>query len=178
MKPNFVIKKFFYSFQALGVFLVNLQNDAAAFEFKAGDMLGGSSVGFATIGGQAAFLTNLEFDYFLDHNFSVGGQMLFAASDFFIWAPQAEAKYTFDINSSDNEWFNDLKPHVQALLGFVVSADNGSTLGFLGGFGFGADYQIRDRWFLGSDMLFEFGNDIADSNAAWFWKVLTVKYLF
>src|SRR5690349_21550494 len=141
------------------VSFVSLERTALSYGHDfTGRMLGGTSTGFMLVGSEAAFLTNVELDYFIDKNLSLGGQMLFGISDFFLMGPQVVGKYTFDINNQD---LQDLRPHLQALMGMVVVTDSSDTeAGFLGGFGFGADYFIKERFSLGTDMLFEFSNEI------------------
>ena len=119
-----------------------------------GRILGGTSAGFVTVNSETAFLTNVEGDYFIDPNISVGGQVLMAISDIVIFAPQAVGKYTFDIHQDNLE---SLKPHIQGLMGFVVSDNVDTEIGFLGGFGFGADYFVKSNFSSTSRRSLHFG---------------------
>jgi hypothetical protein len=138
----------------------------------------GSSLGFGVVAGEAVFATDLSADYFVNHNMSLGAQVILGGGDFFVFGPQAVAKYTFDLNGVD-EWMTRVKPHAEMLMGLIMASGNGSTdVAFLGGFGMGGDYFLNSRFALGTNMLFEFSNDLGGDNFHFFWKVVTVKYLF
>jgi hypothetical protein len=143
---------------------------------REGRFMAGSSAGFGVVGSEGMFVTDLALDYFIHPNISVGYEMIFGVQDFFVWGNQAVGKHTFDFDRTD--WSKDLKPYLEMLLGFVVSANGGTDVGFLGGFGFGADYFVDQHWALGTNMIFDFSNEIAGKNFAWIWKVIEFKYLF
>ena len=137
----------------------------------------GSSLGFGIVADEAIFATDLSADYFVNHNMSIGGQFILGGGDFFVFAPQAVAKYTFDLTG--DEWMTKIKPHAEVLMGFILASGNSDTdVAFLGGFGFGGDYFLNSRFALGTNLLFEFSNDLGGDNFHFFWKVVTIKYLF
>lgn len=144
---------------------------------REGRILGGTSAGFGIFGSEGAFITDLEADYFLDDHFSVGYEMLFGLGGFFVWGNQVVGKYTLDFH--EDNWLRDFKPYGELLLGVVVVSDSGdSEAGVLGGFGFGGDYFFDPRWGAGTNMMFQFSNDVGGTSFAWIWKMVELKYLF
>ena len=171
----------FYGFACmLGIALVMATPASAFLEVdRTEHVFAGSSIGFAVLDGEATFLTNLEGDFFFTHNLSLGGQMLFSTnSDVFAMGMQGVAKYTFDLRNVDS-WLEPLKPHTQILMGLLIvdAPVVDTSAGFLGGFGFGADYFLNSRLAVGTDMLFQFSSEAA-VDFGFFWKFANVKYLF
>ena len=156
--------------------LLTVAGNLHASPSRDGKVIGGTSSGFSTIGSETIYITDLSFDYFFHRDISIGYEMLVGIGDFFLWGNQGVGKYTFDIPS--NDWARNLTPYIQMQMGFGLLTNGSTEATFLGGFGWGADYYVDPRWALGTNMLFNFGNDIASKNFAFIWKVVTVKYIF
>ncbi len=144
---------------------------------RSGHTLGSFGLGFGILGGDVPFLFAFEADYFIDQHFSIGGLTNFNVESFFMWTLQGVGKYTWDIDAN-SDFFRQVKPYGQAQMGFAV-LDNGDTdTTFLAGFGLGADYFFNSRVALGTNFLFNFGNNIGTENFIFDWQVVTIKYLF
>lgn len=132
-------------------------------------------VGLGLQGGTAdgtAFAIGLHGDYFLTQNLSVGPLLQLGLTDDLTQVGfSVQAKYTFDLLE-----IPELKPHVQAGLGFIHAdldrrpgPDEDDTAPLVP-IGFGAEYRLTPRASLSSTLLFNFtdlsvGND--DFHLTW-----------
>lgn len=126
------------------------------------------------------FLLAFGADYFVNQNVSVGPLFQFGLDDDpFIFAPTLHVQWTFDLPDIQN-----LKPYIQAGLGFAYFYENGrrgdnDDLGFLFNPGVGADWYFNDNMAAGTSMLFNIlPDEVFDEEFFFSWQVLTFRFIF
>jgi opacity protein-like surface antigen len=144
-------------------------------EEKTGSFVLGAGLGFhADTPDDTAFAFGITGDYYLTHEFSIGPllQMGFT-EDLFQIGLTAQAKYTFDLREIPQ-----LKPHVQAGLGFIYADLDRSgrkdedDFSFLIPIGIGAEYQLTKSIWLDTTFLFNITNlDVRDENLFFTWLI-------
>ena len=109
---------------------------------------------------RTAFALGLYGDYYLTREFSIGPLIQTGfTNDLFLFAPSAQAKYTFDLPGNPQ-----LKPHVQAGLGIIHAdldprgASKESDTSYLIPLGMGFQYKLTDSVSLDNTFLFNFTN--------------------
>jgi opacity protein-like surface antigen len=119
-------------------------------------------------------------DYYVTHEFSIGPLLqLGFTDDLFQLGLTVQAKYTFDLPQIPQ-----LKPHVQAGIGFIYSdldrepERDEDDVSFLIPLGIGAEYKLTKSISLDTAFLFNITNlDVRDDNFFLTWFV-GVKFLF
>ncbi len=128
-------------------------------------------------------LLNFELPYSFDRWISAG-PMLQVGIDGpqTIIAPTANVSVT--IPDLPGESFDRLHPYALIGIGFAVIEDDNRpndniSAGFLINFGFGVEYQISDRFFLGSQMMFNFlPEETLDEKFFYSWQVGGMRIAF
>ena len=141
----------------------------------------GAALGFQTdTPDSTAYAIGLYGDYYLTRGLSIGPlfQMGFTG-DLMQLGLTAQAKYTFDLPEIPQ-----LKPHVQAGLGFIyANLDKGSggsenDTSYLIPFGVGAEYKLTDSISLDTTILFNITNlDVGDEDFFVTW-LIGLKFAF
>jgi hypothetical protein len=144
---------------------------------RAGRFVFGAGLGLqANTVDDTAFAVGLSGDYYFTNHFSLGPLMqIGVTSDLFQLGLSAQAKYTFDLPQVP-----DLKPHVEAGLGFLYAnldrpgSGSKDDTSFLIPLGVGAEYQLSPRLSLDTTAFFNF-TDISvrnkDTNFFFTWLV-------
>lgn len=121
-----------------------------------------------------AYALGLYGDYYLTRRFSIGPLLQIGLTgDLFQVGLTGQAKYTLGIAG-----FPELKPHVQAGIGFIYAdldrkgSKREDDTSFLMPFGAGAEYQLTDAVSLDASVLFNITNlDVRDENFFITWLI-------
>ncbi len=146
---------------------------------RAGRFILGAGLGLqADTPDGTAFALGFSGDYYVTREFSVGPllQMGFTG-DLFQLGLTAQAKYTLDLKE-----IPELKPHVEAGLGFIYSdlkkGRHEDDVSFLIPLGIGAEFKLNNALSLDNTFLFNFTDlDVRDKHFFFTWLV-GVKYRF
>ena len=128
-------------------------------------------------------LLNFELPYSFDRWVSAGPMLQVGIDgDQTIIAPTANVSVT--IPDLPGRSFDRLHPYALIGIGFAVIEDDNRandnvSAGFLINFGFGLEYQISDRFFLGSQMMFNFlPEETLDEKFFYSWQVGGMRIAF
>ena len=147
---------------------------------RAGRLILGAGLGLqADTPDGTAFALGFTGDYYVTQEFSIGPllQMGFTG-DLFQMGLTAQAKYTLDLKG-----IPELKPHIEAGLGFIYSDLGGSRrheddVSFLIPLGIGAEFRLNNSLSLDNTFLFNFTDlDVRDKHFFFTW-LFGVKYRF
>ena len=146
---------------------------------RAGRFILGAGLGLqADTPDGTAFALGFSGDYYVTREFSVGPllQMGFTG-DLFQLGLTAQAKYTLDLKE-----IPELKPHVEAGLGFIYSdlkkGRHEDDVSFLIPLGIGAEFKLNNALSLDNTFLFNFTDlDVRDKHFFFTW-LIGVKYRF
>ncbi len=129
------------------------------------------------------FLLNFELPYAFDRWVSAGPMLQVGIdSDETIVAPTANVTVT--IPDLPGERYDRLHPYCLIGMGFAVLEDdsrrnNKRSAGFLVNFGFGLEYQLSERFFLGSQMMFNFlPEETLDEKFFYSWQIGGLRIAF
>ena len=127
---------------------------SGAAEPRAGDWSGGAAIGFlANTPDGTAFATNLNADYFLNRQVSVGPlAQLAVTGDLFQIGVSGQGKYWLDLPGLDQR----LKMNLQGGLGFLHAGLHRSDTSFLIPIGVGLDFALNQQVSLISTFLLNF----------------------
>ncbi len=158
-----------------GVLLSFAEAQQNATDNKTGKFGFGAALGLQTdTPDSTAYALGLYGDYYLTRRFSIGPllQMGYTA-DLFQVGLTAQAKHTFDVAG-----FPELKPHVQAGIGFIHAEldrrgwRREDDTSFLMPLGVGAEYKLTDSVSLDTSVLFNFTNlDVRDEHFFFTWLI-------
>ena len=130
-----------------------------------------------------AFLLNLEVPYAFDRWVSVGPMFQIGLHDNnTIVAPTVNVTVTVPDLPGGN--LDRLHPYGFVGMGFAYLEDdnrrkNDSSAGFLINFGFGLEYQVSDRFFVGSQMMFNFlPEEVLDEDFFYSWQIVGARFAF
>jgi hypothetical protein len=121
-----------------------------------------------------AFALGLYGDYYLSRRFSIGPLLQIGLTgDLLQTGVSGQAKYAFDVAG-----FPELKPHVQAGIGFIHAdldrreSGREKDTSFLIPLGIGAEYKLSDSLWLDNTFLFNFTNlDVRNENFFFTWLI-------
>jgi hypothetical protein len=163
----------------VGLLMFNLASygDAAqnATDRRVGEFVFGAALGLqADTADDTAVALGFYGDYYLTQELSVGPLLQVGVTDDLEqFGLTAQVKYTFDLPDTP-----ELKPHVQAGLGFIHAEldrpwfRNEDDTSFLIPLGVGLDYQLTDSVSLDNTLLFNFTNlDVRDENFFLTWLI-------
>jgi hypothetical protein len=130
-----------------------------------------------------AFLLNIELPYAFDRWVSVGPMFQIGLDDNnTIVAPSLNVTVTIpDLPRGDFDRFH---PYGFVGMGFAYLKDdnrpkNDSSAGFLINFGFGLEYQVSNRFFVGSQMMFNFlPEEVLDEDFFYSWQIAGARFTF
>lgn len=130
-----------------------------------------------------AFLLNIEVPYAFDRWVSVGPMFQIGLDDNnTIVAPSLNVTVTVpDLPGSNLDRFH---PYGFVGMGFAYIEDDNrrnsnSSAGFLINFGFGLEYQVSNRFFVGSQMMFNFlPEEVLDEHFFYSWQIAGARFAF
>jgi opacity protein-like surface antigen len=139
--------------------------------------------GIGFVDDPSAFLLNFEAPYAFDQWISAGPMFQIGLDNHnTIVAPTVNVTVTIpDLPGQDFDRFH---PYGFAGMGFAYIEDdnrrnNNSSAGFLVNFGFGLEYQVRDNFFLGSQMMFNFlPEEVLDEHFFYSWQIGGARIAF
>lgn len=125
-----------------------------ASELRQGSWTGGAGIGFlGNTPDGTAFATNLNADYFLTSQLSIGPLAQFAfTGDLFQVGVSGQVKYWFNLPGVDNR----LKLNVQGGVGFLYADRHTSDTSWLIPIGVGLDYALQNNLALTATFLLNF----------------------
>lgn len=147
------------------------RNAAAGWSFQGG-------VGFTA--DPDAFLMNFEAPYAFNRWFSFGPALQIGINDHrTIAAPTGNLRVT--IPDLPGRSFDRVHPYAIAGMGFAVIDPEGkdAQIGFLIDFGAGVEYQVSEKVFVGTQMIFNvLPDEVTDENFYFAWQVGGIRFAF
>ena len=134
-----------------------------------------------------AFLVSFALPWEITEAISVGPLVQFGLDDdFTIVAPSMNARYSFDLSTTDHAGLGRLRPHVELGVGFAYAKIDGvpsfiddDDIAFMMNFGFGAEYRLSRSWSLGSRMrLNVMPGDLFGESLIYSWEVAGFRFRF